>query len=139
MVSRALISRCGSGICNVNLFKTTRVCDTLNPLQRCLFTSFSKDTSLKSNSIRNLHKDASSKSIKSDVLVEEDAVEIPVWDVSFSNIEDAYKSKSNAELLRSLLVFKMCGINLIVDNSMLVGVCNLFFFISISYTFMCIF
>lgn len=68
-----------------------------------------------------IHQDVTTKSIRNEIAVEEDSIPAPVWDVSFENVQDAYMSKSNAELFRSLMVFKMCGINLIVDNSMLVS------------------
>lgn len=71
------------------------------------------------NNCKYLHQDVTTKSMRNEIAVGEDSIPAPVWDVSFENVEDAYMSKSNAELLRSLLVFKMCGVNLIVDNSML--------------------
>ncbi|XP_061554857.1 proline dehydrogenase 1, mitochondrial [Phycodurus eques] len=37
--------------------------------------------------------------------------------VDFNNTEEAYKSKSNVELLRSLLVFKLCTVDVLVDKN----------------------
>ncbi|XP_061656220.1 proline dehydrogenase 1, mitochondrial [Phyllopteryx taeniolatus] len=37
--------------------------------------------------------------------------------VDFKNTEEAYKSKSNVELLRSLLVFKLCTVDVLVDKN----------------------
>uniref|UniRef100_A0A665U3B1 Proline dehydrogenase n=1 Tax=Echeneis naucrates TaxID=173247 RepID=A0A665U3B1_ECHNA len=37
--------------------------------------------------------------------------------IDFDNTEEAYKSKANMELLRSLLVFKLCTIDLLVDKN----------------------
>ncbi len=38
-------------------------------------------------------------------------------DLSFENSTEAYKSKTNYELLRSLLVFNLCSIRPLVDNN----------------------
>ena len=38
-------------------------------------------------------------------------------DLSFENSSEAYKSKTNYELLRSLLVFNLCSIRPLVDNN----------------------
>nr|XP_057912233.1 proline dehydrogenase 1, mitochondrial [Doryrhamphus excisus] len=38
-------------------------------------------------------------------------------DIDFNNTEEAYKSKDNIELLRSLLVFKLCTIDLLVEKN----------------------
>ncbi|XP_051907516.1 proline dehydrogenase 1, mitochondrial [Hippocampus zosterae] len=37
--------------------------------------------------------------------------------VDFNNTEEAYKSKNNVELLRSLLVFKLCTVDVLVDRN----------------------
>ncbi|XP_037122137.1 proline dehydrogenase 1, mitochondrial-like [Syngnathus acus] len=37
--------------------------------------------------------------------------------VDFNNTEEAYKSKDNAELLRSLLVFKLCTVDMLVEKN----------------------
>jgi len=37
--------------------------------------------------------------------------------IDFDNTEEAYKSKNNLELLRSLLVFKLCTIDVLVDKN----------------------
>ena len=38
-------------------------------------------------------------------------------DLSFENAKEAYKSKTNGELLRAVLVFNICGIDFIVDHN----------------------
>ncbi|XP_076020018.1 proline dehydrogenase 1, mitochondrial [Genypterus blacodes] len=38
-------------------------------------------------------------------------------DIDFNNTEEAYKSKDNVELLRSLLVFKLCTFDFLVDKN----------------------
>lgn len=38
-------------------------------------------------------------------------------DLSFENSKEAFKSKTNADLIRGLLVFRMCSINLLVQNN----------------------
>ncbi|XP_029940929.1 proline dehydrogenase 1, mitochondrial [Salarias fasciatus] len=38
-------------------------------------------------------------------------------DIDFDNTQEAYKSKGNLELLRSLLVFKLCTIDVLVDKN----------------------
>ena len=42
-------------------------------------------------------------------------------DLSFENYEEAYKSKSNLDLFRALMVFNVCTINPIVDNNKVVS------------------
>lgn len=37
--------------------------------------------------------------------------------IDFDNTEEAYKSKGNKELLRSLLVFKLCTFDVLVDKN----------------------
>lgn len=37
--------------------------------------------------------------------------------IDFDNTEDAYKSKNNIELLRSLLVFNLCTIDILVEKN----------------------
>lgn len=37
--------------------------------------------------------------------------------IDFDNTEEAYKSKGNIELLRSLLVFKLCTIDFLVEKN----------------------
>lgn len=37
--------------------------------------------------------------------------------IDFDNTQEAYKSKGNIELLRSLLVFKLCTIDLLVEKN----------------------
>lgn len=37
--------------------------------------------------------------------------------IDFENTEEAYRSKGNVELLRSLLVFKLCTIDVLVDKN----------------------
>lgn len=37
--------------------------------------------------------------------------------IDFDNTEEAYKSKGNIELLRSLLVFKLCTIDVLVEKN----------------------
>ena len=41
--------------------------------------------------------------------------------INFENTQEAYKSKNNLELMRSLLVFKMCTIDFLVDKNKEVG------------------
>lgn len=41
----------------------------------------------------------------------------PYVDLSFNNAEEAYRSKSNFELIRSLLVFNLCSIQFLVDKN----------------------
>lgn len=120
MISRVLQSKCGSRVLSTGLFipyDANRKVSIVS--QKCLLKNIVKDASFEASALKKLHEDAKLKSIKNSILVEDDAIEAPIWDVSFSNVEDAYKSKSNTELMRSLLVFKICGINSIVDNSML--------------------
>jgi len=38
-------------------------------------------------------------------------------EIDFENTEEAYKSKNNMELLRSLLVFKLCTVDVLVDKN----------------------
>lgn len=40
----------------------------------------------------------------------------PQIDLSFSNAQEAYKSKRTSELVRALLVFNLCSISVLVDN-----------------------
>ena len=109
----------------------TRALHTGNTVGRRCINAAQKNHSICTSkptpsSCKSLHQDATSKSMRSEVVVEGDTLTQtePIWDVSFDNVQDAYLSKSNTELLRSLMVFKMCGINLIVDNSMLVSPFN---------------
>lgn len=37
--------------------------------------------------------------------------------IDFENTEEAYRSKGNVELLRSLLVFKLCTFDVLVDKN----------------------
>lgn len=37
--------------------------------------------------------------------------------IDFDNTQEAYKSKRNIELLRSLLVFRLCAIDILVDKN----------------------
>lgn len=37
--------------------------------------------------------------------------------IDFDNTQEAYRSKGNIELLRSLLVFKLCTIDVLVDKN----------------------
>lgn len=37
--------------------------------------------------------------------------------IDFDNTQEAYKSKGNIELLRSLLVFKLCSIDILVEKN----------------------
>lgn len=53
----------------------------------------------------------------------------PYVDLSFSNAEEAYRSKSNFEIIRSLLVFNLCSIKYLVDNNKEVFKFFLFFFL----------
>ena len=41
----------------------------------------------------------------------------PYVDLSFNNAEEAYRSKSNFEIIRSLLVFNLCSVKFLVDNN----------------------
>lgn len=38
-------------------------------------------------------------------------------DIDFDNTQEAYRSKGNIELLRSLLVFKLCTIDFLVEKN----------------------
>ncbi|XP_048252293.1 proline dehydrogenase 1, mitochondrial-like isoform X2 [Haliotis rufescens] len=40
----------------------------------------------------------------------------PVVDLTFENAREAYRSKTTSELARALLVFKLCSVNYLVDN-----------------------
>lgn len=42
-------------------------------------------------------------------------------EIDFDNTHEAYKSKDNIELLRSLLVFKLCTFDFLVDKNKMVG------------------
>jgi hypothetical protein len=44
------------------------------------------------------------------------------FEINFENSEIAFKSKSNLDLLRGLLVFQLCSLNILVDNQHLVSV-----------------
>lgn len=37
--------------------------------------------------------------------------------IDFDNTQEAYKSKANIELLRSLLVFRLCAIDILVEKN----------------------
>ena len=41
----------------------------------------------------------------------------PQLDLTFTNGEEAFRSKSNAELLRSILVLRLCSVSVLVDNN----------------------
>ena len=41
----------------------------------------------------------------------------PEIDLTFSNAQEAFRSKSNSELLRALLVLRLCSISFLVDNN----------------------
>ncbi len=41
-------------------------------------------------------------------------------DLSFEDSETAFKAKSNSDLLRGYLVFKLCGINYLIENQKMV-------------------
>lgn len=43
-------------------------------------------------------------------------------DLTFCDHESAFKSKTTAEIMRALMVFRMCGIKMLVDNNEKVGV-----------------
>lgn len=43
-------------------------------------------------------------------------VQKPKLDLTFEDSKTAFKAKTNLELLRGLLVFQLCGINLLIDN-----------------------
>lgn len=43
--------------------------------------------------------------------------EMPKIQIDFDNTEEAYKSKNNVELLRSLLVFKLCTFDFLVEKN----------------------
>lgn len=43
--------------------------------------------------------------------------------IDFEQTKEAYKSKDTGELLRSLIVFKLCSYDLLVDKNKEVGVC----------------
>lgn len=46
-------------------------------------------------------------------------------DLTFCDHESAFKSKTTAEIMRALMVFKMCGIKMLVDNNEKVGVAEI--------------
>lgn len=56
----------------------------------------------------------------------------PYVDLSFNNAEEAYRSKGNFEIIRSLLVFNLCSINYLVDKNKEVFKFFVFFSFSIS-------
>jgi hypothetical protein len=41
-------------------------------------------------------------------------------DLRFENSETAFRAKSNSELLRSYIVFRLCGINYLIENQKMV-------------------
>ncbi|GAB1599583.1 proline dehydrogenase 1, mitochondrial-like [Argonauta hians] len=41
----------------------------------------------------------------------------PYVDLSFTNAKEAYRSKTNFELIRALLVFNLCSVRFLVDNN----------------------
>lgn len=45
----------------------------------------------------------------------------PVVDLTFENAREAYRSKTTSELARALLVFKLCSVNYLVDNQIVVS------------------
>ena len=48
-------------------------------------------------------------------------------DLSFEDSETAFKAKSNSDLLRGYLVFKLCGINYLIENQKMVKIKAIFF------------
>ena len=45
----------------------------------------------------------------------------PDIDLTFSNCQEAYRSKTNLQLIRALFVFKLCSWTYLVDNNKLVS------------------
>lgn len=53
--------------------------------------------------------------------------------IDFEQTKEAYKSKDTLELLRSLVVFKLCSYDILVDNNK--EVCDVFFNAYIVYSY----
>ena len=55
--------------------------------------------------------------VKTTVTTFKDVQQINGLDVTFSNAEEAFRSKKTWELVRALAVFNLCSVNFLVDNN----------------------
>ncbi|KAK7088799.1 proline dehydrogenase 1, mitochondrial-like isoform X2 [Littorina saxatilis] len=83
-----------------------------NILRQCLHTTACMSTQPSSHG-----SGASFKDLDDKIVINEPTPRIhPELDLSFNNAQEAYKSKRTSQLLRALLVFNLCSINVLVEN-----------------------
>lgn len=73
----------------------------------------------KNENIKQQHSNTLASSIDS---IEDLNTKNKKIEINFNNSEIAFKSKSNLDLMRGLLVFQLCSLNVLVDNQHLVSV-----------------
>ncbi|KAI1733152.1 hydroxyproline dehydrogenase [Ditylenchus destructor] len=101
-------------------FLTRSLIENKRPLKRNLIRTFtSPSNGLKTNA--PVATTTTHSRLNNDDLLKERAREIDLCynklDLSFENAKEALKSKSNKDLIRALLVFRMCTVDFLVQNN----------------------